>query len=235
MSAPGRGRMTATLAYLLAAVVAVADALVVALAVAASTGEPRGVLVSATGVAWAATELLAAPLVVRLSGSVTGSGPARAFVRLVVVASALNAANAMALTFGVLPPVPSLATFAAVVLLRAAWLVWLSRRHLVDAGVPQRIGALGLFIGVGTWLGLLVAAAGFLLPWLSVPQRVVFGAGAVVGGGAWLAWPLWYALVGRYASTAVPSADAGRALAPDGDQSRGGGDRRSGRWPTSEA
>lgn len=222
MSAPWPDRMTATLAYVLAAVLAVAGALVVVLAVAASTGEPRGLLVSATGVVWAATELLAAPLVVRLSASVTGSGPVRAFVRLVVVASALNAANVVALTLGVVPLPLSVATAAAVVLLRATWLVALSRRHLVDADVPQRIGALGLFIGVATWLGLLVAAAGFLLPWLSVPQRVVFGAGAVVGGGAWLAWPLWCALVGGYVSTAVPSADAGRALgARRGPEPRG--------------
>jgi hypothetical protein len=219
VSAPEPDPVSSTLAHLLAAALVVADALLlVTLAAGAPTGESPGVLVSATGVVWAASELLAAPLAVRLSAGAGTSAPARAFVRIVAVVAVLDAACLLGVSVGTAPLALSVATVAVVALLRAAWLVWVSRRHLVDADAPTRIGALGLFIGVGTWLALLVAAAGLLLPWLSLPQRVVFGAAAVVGGAAWLAWPLWYALVGRHLSTSVkadhprtaPALDRGR-------------------------
>jgi hypothetical protein len=44
---------------------------------------------------------------------------------------------------------------------------------------------------------------GLLLPWMSLPQLVVFGFGVLVGLPAYLSVPVWFMLLGRHLGTSA--------------------------------
>jgi hypothetical protein len=46
--------------------------------------------------------------------------------------------------------------------------------------------------------------AGYVLPWMSWPQLVVFGVGFLIGLPAYLGIPVWFVLLGRHFGMASP-------------------------------
>lgn len=78
------------------------------------------------------------------------------------------------------------------------WLLLINRWLRLSDVLPPRVTRLGELLGAGTLAGYLVVGVGLLLPWMSWPQLVMFGAGVLVGLPAWLGIPVWFLLLGRY-------------------------------------
>jgi hypothetical protein len=53
------------------------------------------------------------------------------------------------------------------------------------------VSALALIAGA-------IAVLGLLLPWMSLPQMVLFGAGGVLAVTAMIGTPFWFLLLGRH-------------------------------------
>jgi hypothetical protein len=66
------------------------------------------------------------------------------------------------------------------------------------AVLRPRVTRLGEFLGGGTLAGGAVVGLGFLLPWMSWPQLVVFGVGGLLGAIGMLGTPVWFVLLGRH-------------------------------------
>jgi hypothetical protein len=86
----------------------------------------------------------------------------------------------------------------------AAWMVLCLWMFLVNQGLrssgvlPSRVTRLGEFLGVGTLSAGAVVGFGFLLPWMSWPQLVVFGVGGLLGVIGMFGIPVWFVLLGRH-------------------------------------
>ena len=78
------------------------------------------------------------------------------------------------------------------------WLLLVNRWLRLSAAIGPRVARFGEFLGVVTLAGGAVAGLGLLLPWMSVPQLVVFGVGGVLGVIGMLGIPIWFVLLGRY-------------------------------------
>lgn len=109
-----------------------------------------------------------------------------------------------AVPFSVQMPI-ALAGFMAL----AAWML-LTSRH-AGSGIPASVRRLGRLCGGGVLAGAAVVGLGFLLPWMSGPQLVVFAAGGVPAVLAVLAMPVWFLRLGRaLRSVSRTSVSAGR-------------------------
>ncbi len=78
------------------------------------------------------------------------------------------------------------------------WLFLVNRWLRLSAALRPRVAQLGEFLGAGTLAGGAVVGLGFLLPWMSWPQLVVFGAGGLLGVVGMLGIPVWFLLLGRH-------------------------------------
>jgi hypothetical protein len=78
------------------------------------------------------------------------------------------------------------------------WLLVINRWLRLSAALGPRVARLGEFLGAGTLAGGAVVGLGFLLPWMSWPQLVVFGVGGVLGVVGMLGTPVWFLLLGRH-------------------------------------
>jgi hypothetical protein len=78
------------------------------------------------------------------------------------------------------------------------WLFLINRGLRLSAVLRPRLARLGEFLGAGTLVGGAVVGLGFLLPWMSWPQLVVFGMGGVLGVIGMLGIPVWFLLLGRH-------------------------------------
>ncbi len=96
-------------------------------------------------------------------------------------------------------------------LVLAAWIL-LTSRH-IDGALPASVSRLGVLCGGGVLVGAAVVGLGFLLPWMSGLQLVVFGVGGVTAVLALLAIPVWFLLLGR-ALRAAPDPVPARRAAP---------------------
>jgi hypothetical protein len=74
------------------------------------------------------------------------------------------------------------------------WLFLVNRWLRSSALLAPRVLRLGEVLGAGTLAGGVVVGLGFLLPWMSWLQLLVFGAGGVLG---MLGIPVWFLLLGR--------------------------------------
>jgi len=89
------------------------------------------------------------------------------------------------LTFDVQTPI---AIGAWIIL--SLWLLLVNRWLLLSDALPYRVVWLGEFAGSGLLAGYVVFGLGLLLPWMSWPQLVVFGAGVLVGLPSYLNIPV---------------------------------------------
>jgi hypothetical protein len=71
------------------------------------------------------------------------------------------------------------------------WMWFVSRTGWQSGRLPRAVGRLGVWIGILAVSGTALAGIGALLPWGSPAQFVLFGAGAVLGLPAYLAFPVW--------------------------------------------
>lgn len=78
------------------------------------------------------------------------------------------------------------------------WLVHTNRWLRLSEALPFWLTRFGVFLGAGALAGYVVVGLALLLPWMSWPQLVVFGAGLLIGLPAWLCIPVWFLLLGRY-------------------------------------
>jgi hypothetical protein len=78
------------------------------------------------------------------------------------------------------------------------WLFMVNRWLRLSGALGLRLARFGEFLGTGTLAGGAVVGLGFLLPWMSWPQLVVFGAGGLLGVVGMLGTPVWFLLLGRH-------------------------------------
>ncbi len=78
------------------------------------------------------------------------------------------------------------------------WLFLIDRWVRLSAALRTRLARLGEFLGAGTLAGGAVVGLGFLLPWMSWPQLVVFGVGGLLGVIGMLGIPVWFLFLGRH-------------------------------------
>jgi hypothetical protein len=97
------------------------------------------------------------------------------------------------LTFEVQTPI----AMAALVIL-SLWLLLVNRWLRLSSALPYRFVRLGEFVGAGFLAGYAIVGLGLLLPWMSLPQLVVFGLGVLVGLPGYLGIPVWFVLLGRH-------------------------------------
>lgn len=77
------------------------------------------------------------------------------------------------------------------------WLFLVNRWLRSSALLAPRVARIGEVLGAGTLAGGVVVGLGFLLPWMSWLQLLVFGAGGVLGVIGMLGIPVWFLLLGR--------------------------------------
>lgn len=151
----------------------------------------------------AAGNLLLAALVPRLSRGVARTRGTRVFVRLIVGASLAAAASGVLLVARVLPFEPSTAISMVGIALQSVWMAWLNTAWSRDPRLPRAIWRMGTAVGYGLLAGMGLVGASFLFPWGSVAGNALLIPGVALGGALWLAWPLWFVLLGRHLLRAV--------------------------------
>lgn len=77
------------------------------------------------------------------------------------------------------------------------WLLLVNRRLRLSEALPVRVARLGEALGAGLLAGYVIVGLGFLMPWMSWPQLMVFGVGVLIGLPAYLGIPIWFVLLGR--------------------------------------
>jgi hypothetical protein len=78
------------------------------------------------------------------------------------------------------------------------WLLLINRWLRLSAALQPRVARLGELLGAAVLAGAVVVGLGFLLPWMSWAQLVVFGVGGVLGVASMLGTPIWFLLLGRH-------------------------------------
>jgi hypothetical protein len=78
------------------------------------------------------------------------------------------------------------------------WLFLINRWLRLSAALRPRLARLGEFLGAAVLAGAAVVGLGFLLPWMSWVQLVVFGVGGLLGVIGMLGTPVWFLLLGRH-------------------------------------
>ena len=162
--------------------------------------------------------VMIAALVLHVSRPAERSAGSRVFARIVAAASVIAAVSSILLAVELLAFEASAATSIVVILLQAAWMLWVNTR-LYELGVFSRLlSRSGQLVGGGLWLGLLIVGLSALFGWLTVAQVLILGLGVFIAGGVWLAWPLWFVMLGlqlraRPAAVAPASGRRGRRRA----------------------
>lgn len=77
-----------------------------------------------------------------------------------------------------------------------AWTLLINRWLRLSCALWARVARLGGFLGAGMLAGGAVVGLGLLLPWMSWPQLILFG--AVLAAIAMLGTPFWFLLLGRH-------------------------------------
>jgi hypothetical protein len=184
------------LAFAAAAVTLVADILFILMYIFEVPTDGPYAYGRANNVFSAISGLMIALLILGVSSKAEDSPGSRLFVRVAVAATVVGAIASVLGMLGLLPFWISATVFIVVLLLQAAWMIWVNTR-LYENGVFSRIlSRCGQIVGYGLLLGMLIVAVSLLLPWLTVPELLVLGFGIFVGGGVWLAWPVWFVLLG---------------------------------------
>jgi hypothetical protein len=162
----------------------------------------------------AAGNVLLAILVPRISRGAARTARERGFVRLIAGTCLVAAASGVLLVAQVLPFEPSTAISMVAITLQAAWMAWLNTAWSRDPRMPRSIWRTGGGVGYGLAAGLALTGASFLFPWGSTAAKTLLYPGVAIGGALWLAWPLWFVLLGRHLRPA-PDTDTSTHDQPD--------------------
>ena len=162
----------------------------------------------------AAGNVLLAILVPRISRGAARTARERGFVRLITGTCLVAAASGVLLVAQVLPFEPSTAISIVAITLQMVWMAWLNRSWSRDPGMPRSIWRTGAAVAYGLIAGLALTGASFLFPSGSAAAKALLYPGVAIGGVVWLAWPLWFVLIGRHLRPA-PDADTSTHDQPD--------------------
>lgn len=77
------------------------------------------------------------------------------------------------------------------------WLLLITRWLRLSGALQPRVARFGEVLGTGILAGGALVGFGFLLPWMSWPQLILFGAGGVLAMIGMLGTPFWFLLLGR--------------------------------------
>ncbi len=188
-----------SLVYLLAAVSATCVlSLLIFYAVEVPRGSPHifGPTSDLTTSLW---NLLLTPLLIASVAALNTRG-GRILIRIAVILSVIGAAGSMLLVIDAVPFGVSTPVSVAAVLAQAAWVYALCeswRRLQERVTASSRMLTLGQLMGVGQWVGALVVGISFVFGWGTTPQRVIMVVGLIPGALSWMAWPVWFAMLGR--------------------------------------
>lgn len=86
---------------------------------------------------------------------------------------------------------------AVSVLVLGGWIFAVSRMLQHAGAFRARVTRFGQAVGKAILAGIAIIVCGLPLPWMSVPQLIVFGAGALIGVVAWLSMPAWFLFLGQ--------------------------------------
>lgn len=128
----------------------------------------------------------------------------RMLVRATSGVSVVAAVSAALLVAQVLAFAPSTAISMIAIVLQMLWLLWLNRRYAKDPEVPVPVHRFGSIVAVTLLVGIALVGASFVFPWGSPAAYALLIPGVVGGGIAWLGWPAWYLLLGRYLAASAP-------------------------------
>lgn len=127
-----------------------------------------------------------------------GPGPgARAGTAAVVVFSAAAAASGILLSLHAIDFGPSTAVSVAGIVAQAAWVALANQRLLRHPRYPHRLAVAGRAIGLGMLAALPIVGAGYLAGGAPALQVTLYAVGGILGGAAYLAWPVWLFMAGR--------------------------------------
>ena len=143
--------------------------------------------------------LLLVPLLVASVAALRTRG-GRLLIGLTTVLCVIGAAGSMLLVIDAVPFGVSTPVSVAAVLAQAAWVYVLCGsvgRARPSVPYVARVVTLGRLIGLSQWISALVVGVSLVFGWGTLPQKVIMGIGLVPGLLAWLAWPIWFALLGR--------------------------------------
>lgn len=143
----------------------------------------------------------------------------RALVRSTAGVSVAAALSGTLLVAQLLAFEPSTAISMVAIVLQMMWLLWLNRRYATDPEVPVSVHRFGLVVAVTLLSGLALVGASFAFPWGSPAAYALLIPGVVGGGVAWLGWPAWYVLLGRYVARSAPQVN--RSVSHDGGSDQG--------------
>jgi hypothetical protein len=101
------------------------------------------------------------------------------------------------LVFGVLAFDVQAPIMVAAWMVLCLWLFLVNRGLRLSAALRPRVARLGEFLGAAVLAGAAVVGLGFLLPWMSWAQLVVFCVGGFLGVIGMLGIPVWFLLLGR--------------------------------------
>ena len=78
------------------------------------------------------------------------------------------------------------------------WMLLINRWLRLSGALPSRMARFGEVMGALVLVAGAVAGLGFLLPWMSWPQLVLFGAGGVLAASGMIGTPFWFLFLGRH-------------------------------------
>lgn len=152
------------------------------------------------------------PVIIQVHRRLNRTPGSEAAKWLVIAASSAGSASSFLLVAKKLDFTLSTSITVGAMLVQAGWFLLAHRSLLKSGGYPRGLAKLGQFIG-GALLAALPVAA--LAAVEAAPNWVRWGfggAGILVGGAAWIAWPYWYFLAARHLSH-LAGDDAAEALA----------------------
>jgi hypothetical protein len=138
------------------------------------------------------------PVALALSARLPDRRSARITQVVGLAAMAVLAVGGPLLVLGVLAFNVQAPIMVAAWMFLCLWLFLINRWLRFSAALGPRLAWFGEFLGAGTLVGGAVVGLGFLLPWMSWPQLVVFGAGGLLGVVGMLGIPVWFLLLGRH-------------------------------------
>lgn len=193
----GDGR-TALLAYAAGAAGILANALLIAF-YAFQFGRPEGGM--SFGAANDLVGSLATAFMIPVALALAGRLPRRS-VRIVravgVAAMAVLTVGGPLLVAGILAFEVQAPIMVAAWMALCVWLFSVNRWARLSDALPMRTARFGEVAGAGPPVGGVLVGVGFLLPWMSWGQWVLFGAGCVFGAIGFLGIPVWFLLLGRH-------------------------------------
>ena len=138
------------------------------------------------------------PVALALAGRLSGRRSARITRAVGVSAMAVLTVGGPLLVFGVLAFNVQTPIMVGAWMVLCVWLLLVNRWLRLSDALRPRLARFGEFVGASTLAGGAVVGLGFLLPWMSWPQLVVFGIGGLLGVIGGLGIPVWFLLLGRH-------------------------------------